>query len=580
MSLKSEIIQWNEGCEAFDRGNYYDALAAFIPVANISRMHFNVAMAYKSLGRPHDCIAALTNAIDCDAYLAVAFFQRGLLFYSQALFAEALADFNDVLGHLRGNACIDYTQLGLAYRLHVCEAMYNRGLCFAALGQIQAALADFDEAMRRRPKDRPRSDFDRIEKALVQAGDAPRYCRPFSMPSGLVFRPDAEKVKNAGKVEYLGRAMVVATVDATDTTSSFKESKFRTETLSRKSSKSQLPSPASPASSDLPPWSSPVESPNGLKEVFAGRSATLGRLASLGRKNSLNRSASPTTPSSADLPPWSSLPPKEEGGVKRSATLGRMGGLTRKPSLTSSPLIRFASLTRRRNQKDGEGSPGGADDDERPLPPTPPPEPETETESSFFVQAGPPKEDARNGEGKRMLRRRPSEPIMSLKQRLRVETAQQGASPESSPVSAASSKALTLGRRRVVPPQREASQQQDTTEAPSTPTPVAPKRVDSAIAPADTNVIHFKCHFTDTCVIKAPRTIQFELLAAKIQQKFDAPRPLLLRYRTFLDGCERSVLTDITCQSELEAAFVAAGVDGDAADPQKRVLPFELWCFL
>ncbi|KAJ3102021.1 hypothetical protein HDU96_009782 [Phlyctochytrium bullatum] len=233
MSTKEELIQWNQGCVAFDKGDYNQALSIFETIADTSKIHFNMAIALQNLRYSDDAIASLTRAIACDVYMAVAYFQRGVCFYLKGNFPECLADFTDSLAFLRGNLLIDYTQLGLNFRLYACEVSYNRGLCFAALGQIDAALADFDDAINTKPLDSA-DDYRRIDDAIANVQRCNVVCPPYQVPATCIYRPPAGKVKNAEKVNYLGKSKVVAAIDENDTFAGFSGTKLKAETLSRK----------------------------------------------------------------------------------------------------------------------------------------------------------------------------------------------------------------------------------------------------------------------------------------------------------------------------------------------------------
>ncbi|KAJ1563402.1 hypothetical protein HK405_002164, partial [Cladochytrium tenue] len=163
-------------------------------------------------------IESLTLAVQCDPYLAVAYFQRGNLFFAQDLIGEAIADYNDALSYLRENLLIDYTQLGLPYKLFSAEISFNRGLCFAAMGLEEAALADFDDARRTRPLDAGQgSRYARIEEALDLGARAPTYCRPYEVRLDIMFRPPEAKIKNIKKKQYIGgNSYVVASTDPSD----------------------------------------------------------------------------------------------------------------------------------------------------------------------------------------------------------------------------------------------------------------------------------------------------------------------------------------------------------------------------
>ncbi|KAJ3095928.1 hypothetical protein HDU97_006353 [Phlyctochytrium planicorne] len=183
---------------------------------------------------PTNClfqISSLSKAITCDVYMAVSYFQRGVCFFMKRMLREALADFTDALAFLRGNLLIDYTQLGLPFKLYACEVSFNRGLCFAALRQTDAALADFDDALRTRPLDG--GDYKVIDEAIHYSDRSHEYCRPFEVPLKMLFRPPAGKVKNTEKINYLGKSKVVAAVDEGDNFAGFSGTKLKAETLSR-----------------------------------------------------------------------------------------------------------------------------------------------------------------------------------------------------------------------------------------------------------------------------------------------------------------------------------------------------------
>lgn len=88
------------------------------------------------------------RAIKLDQYLAVAYFQEGVSNFLLGDFEEALANFNDTLLYLRGNSLIDYTQLGLIFKLYSCEVLFNRGLCYIYLEQEEAGMQDLQYAVK------------------------------------------------------------------------------------------------------------------------------------------------------------------------------------------------------------------------------------------------------------------------------------------------------------------------------------------------------------------------------------------------------------------------------------------------
>ena len=144
------------------------------------------------------------GAIRLDQYLAVAYFQQGVSNFLMGDFEEALANFNDTLLYLRGNTYIDYDQLGLKFKLYSCEVLFNRGLCYIYLQQENPGMQDFGFAQ----KEKMTPDHDVIDDAIREK--AVGYT-VFSIPVGVVYRPNEAKVKNLKTKDYLGKARLIAT---------------------------------------------------------------------------------------------------------------------------------------------------------------------------------------------------------------------------------------------------------------------------------------------------------------------------------------------------------------------------------
>ncbi|KAJ2409306.1 hypothetical protein J3F80_001405 [Coemansia sp. RSA 2526] len=199
MALKAELEQWHQAVEFFDEHDYDASLEMF-------RME------------------AYNKALELDQYLVVAYFQRGVAHMVLNENASALDDFNSALKYLRDNEFIDYTQIGLDYKVYTCEVMYNRALCFFCLGQEEDALADLADASKRAVEER----HSWIKKAIASNGmDCPLYC----VPKGVVYRPSASKLQSTKKIDFLGTAKVIASADGKDNFTGFKGALVRKETL-------------------------------------------------------------------------------------------------------------------------------------------------------------------------------------------------------------------------------------------------------------------------------------------------------------------------------------------------------------
>ena len=160
-------------------------------------------------------------------------------------FEEAYANFNNTLRYLRGNNNIDYEQLGLKFKLFSCEALFNRGLCSIYLQQLEPGMQDLTFAA----KEKVVPDHDVIDEAIREQAEVRRkrnyplaqppasscnYPLPsqrqltnlqgytvFSIPVGIVYRPNEAKVKNLKAKDYLGKARLVAATDRSQTFTGF-----------------------------------------------------------------------------------------------------------------------------------------------------------------------------------------------------------------------------------------------------------------------------------------------------------------------------------------------------------------------
>ncbi|XP_065505100.1 neutrophil cytosol factor 2 isoform X3 [Caloenas nicobarica] len=172
MSLVETIRLWQEGVCAADGKEWQAALDAFTAVQHPpAKICFNIGCIHLVLGQLAEAEEAFTRSIGCDKHLAVAYFQRGTVFYRRQNHEKAIEDFKEALAQLRGNQLIDYKILGLRYRLFACEKQ--------------------------------------------------KVCELVAIPAGKLFRPNEKQVAQLEKKDYLGKAMVVASVVDKDDFSGF-----------------------------------------------------------------------------------------------------------------------------------------------------------------------------------------------------------------------------------------------------------------------------------------------------------------------------------------------------------------------
>ncbi|KAJ1550136.1 hypothetical protein HK096_008560, partial [Nowakowskiella sp. JEL0078] len=233
MALKVELETWQEGVSKFESEKWPESLEIFdVWMATTAKIHFNIGMIFVNANKIPEAIRALNQAIDYDTFFAVAYFQRGACFFSQDLLEEAMNDFNQADRLMLDNTQIDYTQLGLDFKLFSFEILFNRGLCYAALGDTRSALKDFNNAVDRRPSDM-REKYKALDDALrMDPTEAAETLNAFMVPRDKCYKPSASKMKNTPKIDFLGQSKVVAAVDINDSYTGFSGKALR-ETLGR-----------------------------------------------------------------------------------------------------------------------------------------------------------------------------------------------------------------------------------------------------------------------------------------------------------------------------------------------------------
>ncbi|XP_049663454.1 neutrophil cytosol factor 2 isoform X1 [Accipiter gentilis] len=217
MSLVETIRLWQEGVCAADGKEWRAALGAFMAVQNPpAKICFNIGCIHLVLGKLAEAEEAFTRSIGCDKHLAVAYFQRGTVFYRRQNHEDAIKDFKEALAQLRGNQLIDYKILGLRYRLFACEILYNIALVYATMEDWKKAEEYLTLAMSMKSEPQ-HNKIDRAMEAILKQ----KLCELVAIPAGKLFRPNEKQVAQLEKKDYLGKAMVVASVVDKDNFSGF-----------------------------------------------------------------------------------------------------------------------------------------------------------------------------------------------------------------------------------------------------------------------------------------------------------------------------------------------------------------------
>lgn len=141
-----------------------------------------------------------------DQFFAIAYFQQGVSNFIIGNFKEALANFNDASRSLRKNSVIDYSQLGLLFKLYKREILVNQGLCSIFLQQNRQGMQILSDTAKEKIID----DYKVITEAIQYEAEGYTV---FSMPVGVVYRPNESKVRNLNPKVYLREARLVAISD-------------------------------------------------------------------------------------------------------------------------------------------------------------------------------------------------------------------------------------------------------------------------------------------------------------------------------------------------------------------------------
>ncbi|NXR26704.1 NCF2 factor, partial [Cinclus mexicanus] len=217
MSLVETIRLWQEGVCAADRKEWGAALDAFTAVQNPpAKICFNIGCIQLVLGKLAEAEEAFTRSIGCDKHLAVAYFQRGTVLYRRQNHGKAIEDFKEALAQLRGNQLIDYKILGLRYRLFACEILCNIALVYATTENWEKAEEHLTLAISMKSEPQ-HNKIDRAMEAILKQ----KLCELVAIPVGKLFRPNEKQVAQLEKKDYLGKAMVVASVVDKDDFSGF-----------------------------------------------------------------------------------------------------------------------------------------------------------------------------------------------------------------------------------------------------------------------------------------------------------------------------------------------------------------------
>nr|XP_046241626.1 NADPH oxidase activator 1 isoform X2 [Scatophagus argus] len=211
--LYTELLQlWNASVEAVDAKDWQGALAKLEQISEpTSRTLFNAASAHLALGQLDLALQALDLAIAKDERLAVGFFQRSAVMMQIDRLEEALSDCIWAQKHMRENTVIDYTQLGLRFKLYSWQVLYNAAAVYCRMGQWERAREILISVSQERGAGRKGN----IEVALDSIVRG-KVLAPLLVPEGVVFRPKKQDVEQLPQRDFLGKAKVISSMYPND----------------------------------------------------------------------------------------------------------------------------------------------------------------------------------------------------------------------------------------------------------------------------------------------------------------------------------------------------------------------------
>ena len=206
MALKELTTKWMQALDAFDKKDYNTSLKCFNRFADLSKIHFNIAMIQQKIGNTAMAIDHFDKAIELDSYFSLAYFQRGVVFYYLDEIELALDSFKDAHSLLRKNSHINYTQLGLEYSLYESYCLFNVSMCLLLFGDDKG-LKVLQKAQKRIVEG---VESKNIKKALKIGMLAPEKIAIYELSPNLLFRPPKDNILNEKKVNHLGESKLIA----------------------------------------------------------------------------------------------------------------------------------------------------------------------------------------------------------------------------------------------------------------------------------------------------------------------------------------------------------------------------------
>ncbi|KAF9026722.1 hypothetical protein BDZ89DRAFT_1067387 [Hymenopellis radicata] len=183
-AFKVQLRTWETALSNYEQQNYDKALALFEEIADSGKPCMNVALIHRERDDLEQALHWMTLAIAMDPSLAVAYFERGLCYYSLGMKQEALDDFSDAALRMRGDREIK----GLRYKLYAAEILFNKGVVLLELGRRSDGLACLGKAVLKKVL----PSHHKMHETLAYPD---KKYDLYKVTPGVLFRPTDSKMK-------------------------------------------------------------------------------------------------------------------------------------------------------------------------------------------------------------------------------------------------------------------------------------------------------------------------------------------------------------------------------------------------
>ncbi|OCT85094.1 hypothetical protein XELAEV_18023258mg [Xenopus laevis] len=218
MALVEIMRLWSEGVAAAENDDWNGALKSFNSITDPrSKICFNIGCCHLVLGDLVKAEEAFTLTIERDKHLAVGYFQRGYVYFQRGKYNLAQQDWSRAYTEMRGNQLIDYKILGMLFKLYSCEILYNIALAYSKEGNWAKAEENMLLALSQKVEPRHSTKLEKAMEDILKE----KVFAAVKIPKGRIFQPNEKLVEQLEKKDYLGKALVVASVVDKDSFSGF-----------------------------------------------------------------------------------------------------------------------------------------------------------------------------------------------------------------------------------------------------------------------------------------------------------------------------------------------------------------------